>query len=343
LFGQERFAIVDSYVEKIHQASVESKALQIDYHGTGFIIRNNYMAVGWGIHILFGGNDSSHEQLPRDVLIELNQFDFPPSYLAAGMKHKNNWETKGWLRACLQRNLISNYRATGLLGQSFAGPFKSSNQFGDGPQGECKHTRLRVNSWTNCDGHLALVYSDNQSVGHRLSEVAHNGMYGPAGGISADSANAHSLIQQIPGMRLWHNTMVMPTSSRSYPVAIQGGNGNKDNFQIRGNILATPPVEGGTQTWFLSSGDGAVNNTAWQSGVRINGSRFDGNLVVAGTNQSGIIAGNTYVNAVADVMVNADCSLQAGSPALGAGDGGADLGCDAALVMIATAGVRSAN
>lgn len=329
-------AVIDSSVWGWVSTSAETQAFHC-YNGEGpILLENNYFEAS-GENIFFGGQDPAITNLiPSDITITNNHIKklltwcpFDASYAGTTYAVKNLMESKNSRRVLVEKNLFENMWQGA---QSYAINIKSANQDGTAAWCNTRDFTVRYNKFANVSNFCALAaVDDNPNVTHTNRVTLRGNMAQICAlGNAGEYGRGFQVLGSVTYITIKNNTVVpmsgVTGTDVSFYLEDTDGGGIITPFDLTDNILAAGPqacVDGpgaaeGTATLNLQCGtyDCTENAIAASSGTYPATNIKPANIAaILFTNYAGL-----------------DWTLQAGSPCKGTGTGGADMGCNAALV-----------
>jgi len=334
--------VMNSDIRNIKTAGQDSQAIA-GWNGPGPItIRNNYLEAA-GENVMFGGADVSVPGLvPSDIAIEDNFFTKSPTWRGMSWTVKNLFELKAARRVTVRRNIFQYNWGGGQAG--FAIVFTPRNQNGLTPWvvvediefsgNVVAHSGSAFNFLGHDDlfpsGQLARVVVKNNLVFDIAGTAwAGNGIFAQLGGEPRDITFDHNTV--------FHDGNIVTFYSGSYPTT--GGTrvtgGPMSGFVFTNNLLKHNAygIFGSGQAF----GNGSLNFYAPGAVVRRNVMATDNGAVAARYPADNLFPPVASFLGMFVDTAGLDYRLQTGSPYLGAGTDGANLGCDAATLMMARA------
>jgi hypothetical protein len=332
-----RSAVVDSYIEDIHEHGADAQAIG-GWTGPGpYLIENNYLAAATE-NILFGGSTPGIANLvPQDIVIRNNYVFKPlrwkagdPSFDGNDWSIKNSFELKNARRVLVEGNVFENNWLDSQVGFAILLTVRGEN--GTAPWAAVQDVTFQHNIIKNSDHGLNILAYDDagpsqqtsrilvaqnywDQVGGRLIQILNT----PAGGTDA--------------VTIQHNTSNLAGSQ----FINLGDTLNKPNtnFIVRDNLgpAGTYGVFGGG----VGSGTVALNTYAQWT--------FERN-VLAGVNAAVYPANNFYpANFPQDIgfvdAANGDFRLSSSSPYKNQATDGGDPGVDFNILWTKTARART--
>lgn len=154
--------MTNNYISKMHEPGSDSQAILGINGAKDLVIRNNFLEAA-SENIMFGGGDaSSADMVPSDILIEYNHFYKPESW--RGIPYPNNkviknlFELKSAKRLIIQNNIFENswpeaQNGTGIL-------FTTRNQYGGAPWSQVTDITFRYNIIKRVGNGISILASD---------------------------------------------------------------------------------------------------------------------------------------------------------------------------------------
>ena len=341
LMNSARTAVVDSYLADLHEVGADSQAVA-SWNGPGpFKIVNNYLE-GAGENVMFGGVDPAIPNLvPSDIEIRRNYLFKPLSWMAgsgsfAGIHWsvKNLFELKNAQRVLVDGNVLENNWADSQNGYGIL--FTPRNQEGTAPWSVVRDVTFTNNILRHSGGGVNAMGADYNYPSQPTQRILiQNNLFDD---ISTTTWNGTGTFFQLldggSDIVIDHNTvlqggnMITATySSALIPAA---------SFVFTNNIV--PYNQYGV------FGDYGVGIGMTAINAYFPGSSFVRNAIVGGP-ASNFPAGNYLPSALAAVgfvdLANRNYALAPGTPYVGAGTDGKDVGVDFTAMAAAMAGSSS--
>ncbi len=369
-------AVINSYIDNIHQVGSDAQAIASWSGGGPFEINNNFLE-GSTENILFGGADPSIANLvPSDITITQNHFFKPltwkygdPSYGGVLWQVKNLLELKNAQRVLVEGNVLENNWAQAQNGYGVL--FTPRNQSGTCTWCGVSNVTFRYNlfqhsgSGFNMSGaDAASPCGDGAGVSLTLNDVSmHDNLVLDINGTNWGGADG-TPFQILSGNYAGSCTVQGPQNlTINHNTAIAVGR----KLINTGDYIAAPTIGG----FVFENGIQARENYGVQGSSEAEGSgtlnayfgtyTFTHNAIEnAGGNPGGYPSGNFWptswsiVDFVDSTLCPAgqgfpitnpvgDCALQSGSPYHNAGTDGADLGANMTTLASEIAGVIPAG
>lgn len=295
-----RTAVIDSYIENIHETGADNQAILAVENPGPILIQNNYLSSAGEI-VMFGGADpSSATYLPQDITIKRNHLQMDPTWMGvATWSVKTLIEFKLGKRILMEGNILE-YLWPGDLGYGWR--LTVRNQNGTAPFSELSDLTIRYNTTRHVGNGFSFFGSDDTHpslpVKHILIE--HNLWYDMAGQWTTAAAGQSKFWVWAAGgtpaaddVIFRHNTVINSTSGSCFYIEGTG----QTNLIFQDNI-----IHHGTYGVYRSGGaigTAALNAQFGTSYV------FTNNLIVGmapvGVRLSSYPNGNFTVNTFSDV------------------------------------------
>ncbi|MBC7844124.1 MAG: hypothetical protein H7099_17575 [Gemmatimonadaceae bacterium] len=370
-FNGSKHGCVKSHVDNVHYRGNDSQCY-LTTNGPGpMLLEDNYMAIAFGEGAMSGGGQTSNlANIPQDIIVRRNHWDFPQRFIDRSYELKNLFEIKVCNRFLIERNVFTGARMTGYDGQNYGLVIKAVAQNGAGTDtwNLSKNGTIRLNEFRDCANTLGFGgdfavdeatnrqdFSQNRSVFTSYTTPAPLAIPGAA--VQFATRGASDILSQ-QNLRLRHNTFAAPkavTGYRRFLLDItEQTNTRVIGLQVYGNAFVTEepvvdisgeaPQLGG---YFNRNAGGFNAQTSWNSFTDKVDSVWDANAVVGPSilntcriNGSGY--GDTYhASQSAAGLTTFRHKLATGSALLTGDTDGGMQGCDHALLDSALAGVES--
>jgi len=340
LLNSARTAVVDSYLSDFHEVGVDSQALA-SWNGPGpFRIVNNYLE-GSGQNIMFGGADPAIPNLvPSDIEIRWNYLFKPLSWMAgsasfAGIRWsvKNLFELKNAQRILIDGNLLENNWADALNGYGIL--FTPRNQDGTAPWSVVRDVTFTNNIVRHSGGGVNVLGSDNNYpsqptqrilIQNNLFDDISNTTWNGTGTFFQLAAGGSDVVIDHNTVLQGGNIITATSSSASALVAAS-------SFVFTNNVV--PHNQYGV------FGDYGVGIDTVAINAYFPGSSFARNVIVGGP-ASSFPNGNFFPSTLSTVgfvsLAGRNYALAPGTPYVGAGTDGKDVGVDFTALAAARAG-----
>lgn len=332
-----RTAVIDSYVNEIHEVGADTQAIGI-WNGPGpFKIVNNHLEAA-GENILIGGVDPRIQYLvPSDIEIRRNTLYKPltwrqgdPSYAGTPWTVKNSFELKNAQRVLVQGNRFEHNWAAAQNGFSIL--LTVRNQQGTAPWSVVQDVTFDSNLVQSVAAAFNILGRDDIQTSQptRRIRIANNLFVD----VSSRWGGNGRLFQVLAGVSdLWieHNTALQAGEF------IYASGAASYGFVFRNNLV--------NGAGYGMAGDGTFGSPKGTLTQYFPGGQFLGNGIVAGV-ASLYPSGNLFpvsFDAVAFVGASSgDYRLSSYSPLKGAATDGRDVGVDFATFSSATTGTAPA-
>ena len=343
LLNSARTAVVDSYLSDFHEVGADNQAVA-SWNGPGpFKIVNNYLEAS-SENILFGGADPSIPNLvPSDIEIRRNYLFKPLSWMAgsgsfAGIHWsvKNLLELKNAQRLLIDGNVLENNWADAQNGYGVL--FTPRNQDGTAPWSVVRDVTFTNNILRHSGGGINAMGTDYLHPSQPTQRILiQNNVFDD---ISSNTWNGTGTFFQLmdggSDIVVDHNTVIQSgniiTATASSAVV------PASSFVFTNNIVSNN-LYGVFGDYGVGIGITAIN-------AYFPGSSFTRNAIVGGL-ASNFPADNFFPSSLSAVgfidFANHNYALAQGTPYVGAGTDGKDVGVDFTAMAAAMAGTASSS
>jgi hypothetical protein len=326
-------AVVDSYVNEIHEVGADTQAIGI-WNGPGpFKIVNNHLEAA-GENILIGGVDPRIQYLvPSDIEIRRNTFYKPlswrqgdPAYAGTPWTVKNIFELKNAQRVLVQGNHFEHNWAAAQNGFSIL--LTVRNQQGTAPWSVVQDITFDSNLVQRIAAAFNILGRDDTATSQSTRRVRiTNNLFVDVGSRWGGNGRLFQVLDGVSDLWIEHNTAVQSGEFVYASGAASYG------FVFRNNLV--------NGAGYGLAGDGTFGSPTGTLTRYFPGGQFLGNGIVAGV-ASLYPTGNLFpvsFDAVAFVGASSgDYRLSSYSPLKGAATDGKDIGVDFAAFSSATSG-----
>jgi hypothetical protein len=323
-------AVVDSHVSDFKEAGADTQAVWA-YNTSGPLkIVNNYLEAA-GENVMFGGADSKAASLvPADIEIRGNHFFKPLSWMGSNWSVKNLLEFKVGKRVLVSGNLFQNVWPAAQTG--WAMTISPRNQDGSAPWSVTEDIAVTDNVWLNVGQGLRVGGADDNFSSLRTSRVLWKNNVIEVTGLNNADGRLFSVLGGPSHVTIDHNTGF--TAGANAVSMFAENTPQADQFVFTNNI-----VQNGLYGFRgTGSGDGVATLN-----MHFSNWTFQKNAIIAGASAN-YPTGNFFPSGMTAVqfanVATKDYRLAAGSPYVGAGTDGLDLGARTTLTasIIANAG-----
>ncbi|HEU4722276.1 MAG TPA: right-handed parallel beta-helix repeat-containing protein, partial [Gemmatimonadaceae bacterium] len=322
-------AVVDSWLGDCHANNTDSQAI-VGWNGPGpYLIQNNHLEAGHEVILFGGGGVTTQNVSPSDITIRGNHIMRPASWKGV-WQAKNLIETKHARRLLVEGNVIENNWQDAQVGFAFV--MKSENQDGDTPWTQSTDITIRFNRIRNVGGgfNIAANPSGAPAVPAARFVITDNVMENVGVSPFTGDGRSFQLLGGLSDIVAMHNTIV--SASGTNPSAFTFGElPSIQRLVIHSNVLhyGASGVKGGG----VAEGTASLDQYA-------SGWLYTNNVMANGGLASSYPASNYFPATLSSIgfvdLSGGNYRLSAGSPYLGKGYDGRDVGADISQVEALT-------